>query len=177
MAVSGQRAAGAEDVGLTWFWWGSTARISWGRGRGRQGVMWEEDGWREAISYLEHSERSLSHKAVGPLRLLVLIRVGLLLRDFTLLSSPGFIWLPPSLGDILHLLGLSPADMICLPGALEGLQELLQAHISLHELLQQLLLRREHKQTTRHGKVFRGRSDRRDRPNNSRIKRISSVYT
>lgn len=101
--------------------------------------MREEDGWREAVTYLEHSKRSLRYKAIGPLRLLSLLRVLLHLRDFALLRSLGFARLPLGLGDLLHLLRLSPADMISLPGALEGVQKLIQAHVSLHELLQQLL--------------------------------------
>lgn len=99
--------------------------------------MGEEDGWREAVAYLEHSKRSLCYEAVGPLRLLRLLRV--LLYLFALLRSLGFARLPLGLHDLLHLLRLSPADMIRLPGALEGVQELIQAYVSLHELLQQLL--------------------------------------
>lgn len=99
--------------------------------------MGQEDGRREAVAYLEHPERSLRYEAVGPLRLLRLLRV--LLHLFALLRSLGFARLPLGLRDLLHLLRLSPADVIRLPGALEGVQELIQAYVSLHELLQQLL--------------------------------------
>lgn len=101
--------------------------------------MREEDGGREAVAYLEHSERSLCYEAVGPLRLVRLLRVLLHLRDFALLRPLGFALLPLGLGDLLHLLRLSSADMVRLPGALEGVQELIQAYVSLHELLQQVL--------------------------------------
>lgn len=98
--------------------------------------MREEDGRREAVAYLEHSQRPLCHEAVGPLRLL---RVLLHVRDFALLRPLELARLPLGLGDLLHLLRLSPADMVRLPGALEGVQELIQAQVSLHELLQKLL--------------------------------------
>lgn len=102
--------------------------------------MREEDGWREAVAYLEHSKRSLRYEAVGPLRLLRLLRVLLHLGNSgALVRSLGFARQTLGLGDLLHLLRLGPADMIRLPGALEGVQELIQACVSLHELLQQLL--------------------------------------
>lgn len=101
--------------------------------------MREEDGRREAVAYLEHSKRSLCYEAVGSLRLLMLLRVLLHLRDRALLRSLGFGRLSLGLSKLLHFLSLSPADVIRLPGALEGVQELIQAYVSLHELLQQLL--------------------------------------
>lgn len=104
--------------------------------------MREEDGRREAVAYLEHSKRSLRYEAVRPLRLLRLLRVLLHLGDLALrlLRPLAFARLSlVGLGELLHLLRLSPADMIRLPGALEGVQELIQAYVPLHELLQQLL--------------------------------------
>lgn len=103
--------------------------------------MGQQDGRREAVAYLEHSKRSLGYETVGPLRLLVLLRVPFYLLDLALLllSSFCFAWLLPGVRNLLYLLNLSPADMVHLPGALEGVQELIQAYVALHELLQQLL--------------------------------------
>lgn len=119
LAVSWDRAAGAQDVGLAH--WGFRGRVLMARCRGRGGnrVMGDKDGRCQAVSDLEHSERPLCHKAVGPLRLL--LRLGVLLRlwDPTLLGSLAFIGLLPGLNGLLDLLCLSPADVVYLPGALE----------------------------------------------------------
>lgn len=147
LAVSWDRAAGAQDVGLAH--WGFRGRVlmAWRRGRGGNRVMGDKDGRCQAVSDLEHSERPLCHKAVGPLRLLLRFGVLLRLRDPTLLGSLAFIWLLPGLNGLLDLLCLSPADVVDLPGALERIKELIQTHISLHELLQQLLGSRTDKQS------------------------------
>lgn len=93
--------------------------------------MREQDGWCEAVAYLEHSKRSLCYEAVGPRWFQVLLH----LRGLALLLSLGLARWSLGLGGLLHLLRLGPADMIGLPGALEGIQELVQAHVSLHELV------------------------------------------
>lgn len=113
--------------------------IAWGRRRWGDGVMGDKDGWCEAVTDLEHSKGSLWKEAIGPLRLLWLLRVLLYLRHVVLLRQPGLAVLQLGLGHLLHLLRLCPANMIRLPGALKGVQELIQAQVSLHELLQQLL--------------------------------------
>lgn len=136
-----ERVAGTQDVGLSGLlvWSRGVAVIARGRGRRGDGVMGDEDGWCEAVADLEHSKGSLWQEAVGPLRLLRLLRVPLYLWHVVLLCSPGLAVLQLGLRGLLHLLRLRPANMIGLPGTLEGVQELIQAQVSLHELLQQLL--------------------------------------
>lgn len=103
--------------------------------------MGEEDGRRETVAYLKHPQRSLCDEAVGSLRLLGLLRVSPHLGDFASFLRLGLALLLLLLGpnQLLHLLRLRPTDVVRLPGALEGVQELVQAHVPLHELLQQLL--------------------------------------
>lgn len=136
-----ERVAGTQDVGLSGLgvWSGAAAMIARGRGRRGDWVMGDKDGWCETVADLEHSKGSLREEAVGPLRLLRLLQVPLYLRHVVLLRPPGLAVLQLGLGGLLHLLRLRPANMIRLPGALEGVQELIQAQVSLHELLQQLL--------------------------------------
>lgn len=71
--MSWERGSGAEELSRLGLGWRGASLIVWSRRRGGDGVMWEKDGRREAVTYLEKSKRSLCYKAIGPLRLLRLI--------------------------------------------------------------------------------------------------------
>lgn len=87
-----------------------------GGGGGWQGEVGKQDGGGEAVAELEDPGRALGHEAVGPLGFRVLVPHLVL----SLLWLFGFAGIPFGSVELLEFLGLSTADVVALPGALEG---------------------------------------------------------